>query len=100
MDEQDSAGTLPQWEHHIEYIIADAHNAQTKDFLATRYRGEKMPRYAVQASILRLDTIGAQGWELVHMEPVWVQNDGSVSSATGVGTNTYLCVFKRLARRG
>lgn len=97
MDEM--ADYRPQWEHHIEYIIADARDAQMKDFLATYYPGEKMPRYAAQASLQRLNALGAQGWELVHMEPVWVQKDGSLMVATNPGTNTYFCVFRRLVRR-
>jgi hypothetical protein len=97
MDEK--ATDLPEWEHYIEYIIADAREKETRDFLATYYPGERMPKFAAQASLLRLNAIGAQGWELVHMQPVLVLNDGSVTSGEKFGTNTYLCVFKRQIRK-
>ncbi|HEX4716819.1 MAG TPA: hypothetical protein VH164_18015 [Ktedonobacteraceae bacterium] len=88
----------PQWEHYIEYINADARDSQTKDFLATYYPGAKFSKYAAEATVRRLNEIGEQGWELVHMQPIWLNNDGTVTSATGIGTNTYFCVFKRPKR--
>jgi hypothetical protein len=96
MDEK--AAGAPRWEHYIEYIHADARDPQTKDFLATCYPGERFAKYAAEATLRRLNEIGEQGWELVHMQPVWVQRDGTVTSATGNGTNTYFCVFKRPKR--
>lgn len=96
MDER--TDDCPQWEHYIEYINAEAREPQTRDFLATYYPGEKFAKYAAEATLRRLDEIGKQGWELVHMQPVWLQRDGTVTSETGAGTNTYFCVFKRPKR--
>jgi hypothetical protein len=48
-----------------------------------------------------LDSLGRDGWELVHMEPVIVGNNADVcigsTEQTSVRpwTNTYFCVFKR-----
>ena len=97
MDE--TAHSIPLWEHYIEYIVTDTRDTQTKDFLASYYPGERMPKYSAQAALPRLNAIGAQGWELVHMEPVYLEHNGSVVVATGIGTNTYFCVFKRPIRR-
>jgi hypothetical protein len=98
MDEM--ADYRPQWEHHIEYITTDARNPQVKDFLATRYPGYDFPKYAAQAAKIRLDELGAHGWELVHMEPVelGVNGDVRIGGEMASWTNTYLCVFKRLKR--
>ena len=100
MDEQEIAGLRPQWEHHIEYIVADARDAQTKDFLATCYPGQKVPLYAVQAILPRINALGTQGWELVHLEPVEVGRNGDIrmGGETSHWTYTYLCAFKRLKR--
>lgn len=102
MDEQDMIEARPQWEHHIEYIKAYASIPQTKDFLASRYPGKNMPMYAVQAVTPRLDKLGEEGWELVHMQPVEVGVNGDIlinkDKINGNWTNVYLCVFKRLRR--
>jgi hypothetical protein len=50
----------------------------------------------------RLDAFGQDGWELVHMEPVYVGRNADVlvvDSGRGASgwTSTYFCVFKRLA---
>lgn len=92
----------PYWQYHIEYIYTDASHQQTKDFLATYYPGQRFPRYAVQAALKRLDELGAQGWELVQMEPVDLGDNGDIriGGERSYWTNTYLCVFKRPARRG
>jgi hypothetical protein len=92
------ADDYPQWEYHIEYINAYAHDSQTKDFLATYYPGTKFSKYAAEGTLPILNEVGEQGWELVHMQPVWVHKDGSVTSVPQDGTNTYFCVFKRLKR--
>lgn len=96
MDETDDY--RPQWEYHIEFVSAYAHDPQTRDFLATYYPSMKFAKYAAEGALPILNEIGEQGWELVQMQPVWLQNDGSVTCATQNGTNTYLCVFKRLKR--
>ncbi|HLI70742.1 MAG TPA: hypothetical protein VKV19_13365 [Ktedonobacteraceae bacterium] len=87
----------PQWEHYIEYIAADARKPQVKDFLTLYFHGERVPKYVAQATIPRLNELGAQGWELVHMQPVFLGSNGEVTS-TGSGTNIYFCVFKRPVR--
>jgi len=62
------------------------------------------PQYGPESMIPEVDEPGAEGWELVHMEPVGgVGKKGDVSFARGCGSmtvwsNAYFCVFKR--RRG
>lgn len=92
------ADNLPQWEHYIEYIAADARKPQAKDFLTLYFRGQEIPKYVAQATIPRLNELGAQGWELVHMQPVFLGQNGEITSS-GDRTNIYFCVFKRPARR-
>jgi hypothetical protein len=100
MDEQDIAGLRPQWEHHIEYISAEAYTSQMRDFLAPLYLGKKVPLYAVQATLPRINERGAQGWELVNIEPVQLGKNGDVhlGGEAGHWTYTYQCSFKRLKR--
>ena len=90
-----------RWEHHIEYITTNTSNPQVKDFLATYYPKSGFPRYGAQAALKRLDELGAQGWELVHMEPVELGDNGDIriGGQSPYWTNTYFCVFKRPIRR-
>ncbi len=66
------------------------------------YPNDQTPKYAIQAVLPRLNTLGEQGWELVQMEPVRVGVNGDVMVSGGetrYWTNVYLCVFKRWRER-
>ncbi len=89
-----------QWEHLIVTLRANAEDQQ--DFLQQAWPEQSFPRYAPQALMPLLNEYGAQGWELVAMEPVitgvngdiWMGGYSSVSTASP-WTNQYLCAFKR-----
>jgi hypothetical protein len=87
-----------QWEHYIEYIPADIRKLQDREFLTAYFRGQQIPKYVALATIPRLNELGALGWELVHMEPVFLGSNGEVTP-TDTGTHIYFCVFKRPLRR-
>jgi hypothetical protein len=87
----------PQWEYYIEYIVADAR--QQEEFLQQIWPGAKLPKYVVQATLPRLNELGALGWELLHMQPVEVGVNGDICITRGdafTWSHTYFCVFKRL----
>ena len=99
MDKQGMAGMRPQWEHHVEYIKAKTYLPQTQDFLAQYYPKQKIPAYAVEAILPRINELGEQGWELIQMQPVNVGDNGDIQVGGGSSwTNMYLCAFKRLKR--
>ncbi len=90
----------PKWEYLSIFVEADA--KREEDFLRERWDWKAgIPPYAPQAMIPQLDSLGEQGWELVHMQPVQAGKKGDVLVAdAGSGqrtwTNAYFCVFKRL----
>ncbi len=101
MDEQEFAAAHPQWEHHIEYIEARRTKMpQMQEFLARYYPGQKVPIYAVQAILPRINQLGEQGWELVQIVPVEPGENGDIRTGGEriYWSNTYLCAFKRLKR--
>ena len=92
-------GQNEQWEHYIEYIRADTQQQQT--FMREHYQQPSFHRYDVRATLPRLNELGTQGWELVHMQPVLVGEHGDICISRGdarTWTNNYLCVFKRRKR--
>lgn len=91
---------MEQWEYLTTFVRANAKGKAAGEFLK-RFRPEWKipPEYTPEAMMPELDTLGAQGWELIHMEPVAkTGRKGDVLFTGGGGStwsNTYFCVFKR-----
>lgn len=91
---------MTQWEYLPMFIRAEAKGKEMKAFLADQVAetDERPRRFLPQAAIPELNTLGEQGWELLHMEPVaGVGRKGDVLF-DGIGvrwSNIYFCVFKR-----
>lgn len=89
---------MEKWEYMPLFIKAEAKTKEIKEFLKSRLAGEKrFPRYMAQAMIPELNSLGAEGWEMVHMEPVaGLGSKGDVYfNGGGEWSNVYFCVFKR-----
>ncbi len=89
---------MQRWEYLTLTLEADA--VREEDYLR-KYRDwkDRIPDFAVEALMPRLNALGEQGWELVSLEPVMVGNRGDVLITDGSGsrswTSKYLAVFKR-----
>lgn len=90
---------MERWEYLTKFVRADANATGVKEFFQQyRPNWKNPPPYAPEAMMPELDDLGAQGWELVHMEPVArVGSKGDVffTGASNEWSNTYFCVFKR-----
>jgi hypothetical protein len=92
-------GERQKWEYLSVFVRAEA--APVKDYLEERWDWKAgIPRNTPESMIPRLDAYGDDGWELVHMQPVVVGNNGDVlgaDSGRGIAswTSVYFCVFKR-----
>lgn len=113
-----------RWEYRTTVFYAKAHEPEAKAYLQSVWSGWEPPRYAPQALGPRLNDYGADGWELVHIQPVYLDGDANVlvhggpnppedaitgmikakariPSSAGSGseptryTNAYFCAFKR-----
>ena len=88
-----------QWDYLTTFLTADAR--QEEAFLLQMKSWKSgIPAYTPEALIPRLNSLGDDGWELVHMEPVKVGDNADVLVADGgSGTrqwaSSYFCVFKR-----
>ena len=111
-----------RWEYRAVTFYAKAHDPETKAYLQSLWPTWDPPRSAPQALIPKLNDYGAHGWELMHIQPVYQDQDANVlvhggpnapddaitgmikakariPSSTGSEptryTNAYFCVFKR-----
>ncbi len=102
MIEQES--TMDKWEYLTLFLTAHHDNWQAKESIAffekeSRHLTEFKPAiYSPQYMIALLNSMGEEGWELIHMEPV--ANVGVNHDVLFVGearsySNRYFCVFKR-----
>ena len=88
-----------EWEYLTTFIQADA--AKEEHFLR-EYKDWKgdIPQHTPESLMPRLDFLGQEGWELVHMQPVFAGQKQDVlihdNSGARSWTSTYFCVFKRL----
>lgn len=87
-----------QWEYYTTFVRAEAQYEeafleQLKDWK------EGIPQHTPEAMIPRLNALGADGWELVHMMPVGAGGKSDVlmhdNSGNRVWSYTYFCAFKR-----
>lgn len=112
-----------KWEYRATIFYAKAHDPDTRAYLQSVWPGWEPPKYAPQALGPKLNDYGVEGWELVNIQPVFIDEDAAVlieggerpgdDAITGMikakaripasssareptrYTNAYLCVFKR-----
>lgn len=111
-----------KWEYRSVIFSAQANEPEVRAYLNTVWPGWEPPRHAPQALIPKLNEYGAAGWELVSLQPVFLDEDANVlihggpdapddpitgmikskariPSTRGVEptryTHSYLCTFKR-----
>jgi hypothetical protein len=89
---------MEQWEYLSKFIRASAKSNEVKEFLMQMWPAWKNPpEYTPEAMIPELNTLGEQGWELMHIQPIEKVGDkGDIRIGdNGSWTNAYFCVFKR-----
>lgn len=90
---------MEQWEYMTEFVYANIENAGVREFLQQRWPNWKNPpKFTPQTMMPRLNEWGAEGWELLHMEPIAKVGDNGDVLFPGGGirwSNVYFCVFKR-----
>lgn len=95
-----------RWEYITQFVFADIEFPGVKDYFKEAFSPEyKPPKYSPEAMIPELNSWGAEGWELVHMEPVagvgknfdvkFVSGGSTTGIPTTTWSNVYFCVLKR-----
>jgi hypothetical protein len=87
---------MQTWEYFTCFLYANAENQ--REFFKRRWPNWNPPQYAPQAMIPKLNELGQEGWELVHIEPVasvGKNYDVFFAGAINSWSNCYFCVFKR-----
>jgi hypothetical protein len=73
-----------KWEYRTVLFYARAHESDTREFLNNLWPGWDPPRSAPQSLIPKLNDMGARGWELVSLQPVFIDEDANVLVHGGV----------------
>lgn len=90
---------VEQWEYMTKFVYADINNEGAREYLERTFPDwRNPPKFTPQTMIPELNEYGADGWELVHMQPV--AEVGSNGDVLFVGdlrqwSHVYFCVFKR-----
>lgn len=86
-----------QWEYLTTFVEAKASSKDIKNYIKENF--DKKPRkHSPEAMIPDLNKLGAEGWELINMEPVAQVGGKEDILMAGEGrkwTSVYFCVFKR-----
>lgn len=89
---------MEQWEYLTVFLEA---SKQSADSMAYSLEADELASYSPQLLMPELNRLGAKGWELVHMQPVFIGSNEDILMHEGGGmrrwTSRYFCVFKRPA---
>jgi hypothetical protein len=88
---------MQTWEYLTIFVEADAER-EALYLVETRTWKDGIPKNTPEAMIPQLNALGAQGWELVHMQPVYAGKKADVLTHAGnerLWTANYFCAFKR-----
>ena len=89
---------MEKWEYMTEIAYAHIDSSGAREYIQQNWPNWKNPRKCTPETLIpRLNALGKAGWELVHIEPVYTQDDGQVlvTSQSLYTTNAYFCAFKR-----
>ena len=86
---------MEQWEYITRFVEAKANNKEVKNFIKETF-DKKARRHSPESMIPELNNMGAEGWEIIHMEPVpRVGGKEDIQFDSGSWSNTYFVVAKR-----
>lgn len=88
---------MDQWEYRTEILRAHLEARGTNELIRQKWPdARKVPKFTPETLINDLNRLGAQGWELVSMQPVAPDDDNLIQhSGSGQRSNAYFVVFKR-----
>jgi hypothetical protein len=86
---------MEQWEYLTRFVEARATKKEVKTFIKENF-DKKARRHSPESMIPELNQLGAEGWEIIHMEPVpRVGGKEDVQFDQYSWSNTYFIVAKR-----
>ena len=92
---------MDRWQYWVDVLSANATEPEARAWLNQAFPGWKPSKYAAASIVPVLNRRGAEGWELISIQPLVVGNEGNVTQPTpdaSMGhdwTSYYLCTFKR-----
>lgn len=61
---------MEKWEYHSMHLNACIRNPGVREFVAQRWPDWDPPQYSPELIMPQLNETGAEGWELVSIQPV------------------------------
>lgn len=89
---------MEKWEYMTKFTYASISKHGAKEFIANNWPDWEPAQYAPQTMVPELNQWGADGWELVHMQPiaaVGTNEDVLFNGEYSRWSSAYFCVFKR-----
>lgn len=87
---------IEKWEYLTTFVEARANNKEIRNFIKETF-DKKARKHSPEAMIPDLNKLGADGWELLTMEPVADVGgkEDILMTNDRKWTSTFFCVFKR-----
>lgn len=90
---------MEKWEYKARLLRANIEHHGVKEYLRKAYPDWKPSKYSPEAMEMYLNQEGEDGWEVIHIEPIFGtgKNDDIYwqGGAVPCYSNAYFCLFKR-----
>ena len=94
---------MQRWEYLTKFVEANINSQSADNLYNELIDTENLPRYSPLAMIPELNRLGEKGWELVHMQPVFIGSNHDVLVQEGGGmkrwATNYFCVLSDLPEK-
>ena len=88
-----------KWEYTSTILFANVDNEGAKEYIKNRWpKWTTVRQFSPETIIPELDKFGNEGWELMHMEPVAIQDENMSIAFSGtqrIVSSAQFCVVNR-----
>lgn len=92
---------MEKWEYLTHYLWANIDAQGVKEYIKKTWPDFEQKKYMPESLIPFLNSLGEQGWELIHIEPIQgIGNNYDIETKFAAAgnrsfSNMFFCVFKR-----
>ena len=89
---------MEKWEYITKFVAASIDRESVEQYLRQQWPNrQKQPKFTPLAMVPELNAWGDKGWEVIHMQPVWIGKNHDIHNYgySHEYTNVFFCVMKR-----